>query len=72
MAVSTKLSLTFTDGDGASINHSYNYANPEVTSASVKALMQGIVANGAIFDRVPVATKSAKIVVTEETSININ
>ncbi len=72
MANSTKLALSFESSTGATINHSYNYVDPEVESASVKALMEGIIANGAIFANVPAAMKSAKIVVVEETLIDLD
>ncbi len=72
MANSTKLALSFENSSGSTVNHNYHYIDPEVESASVKALMQGIIANGAIFDNVPVAMKSAKIVKVEETLIDLD
>ena len=72
MASVKKLSLYFTDSEGDNINQVYHYADSEVESASVKALMQGIIANGAIFNKVPAAMKSAKIITVNETPINID
>lgn len=72
MATSTKLSLNFTKNDGGSMNLSYNYAKKEFNAANVKALMEGIVANGDIFERIPAAAKSAKIVTIEETAIDLS
>ena len=72
MATVSKLALTFLDGDGSKITHNYNYADPDCNDAKVKALMQGIVANGEIFSNPPAAIHSAKIVTTETTSIDLN
>ncbi len=72
MANSTKLKMTFESATGATINQSYNYIDPEVEQASVKALMEGIIANGSIFANVPAAMKTAKIVVTDETLIDLD
>ena len=50
----------------------YNYIDPEVTDATVKTLMQGIIANGDIFENVPAALKSAKLVTTSETAVDLS
>lgn len=72
MATNTKLVLTFRDEDGEKLNKSFNYIDPEIEAASVKALMQGMIANGTIFDRQPASMSSAKLVETTETQINID
>ena len=44
----------------------YNYARPSSSLANIKALMNGIIANGSIFNTVPVEAVSAKEVTTTE------
>lgn len=72
MADSRKLVCTFKDSDGAEFNMSFNYASSEMAANSVKALMNGIVANGSIFEKTPVSAKGAKVVVTSESDIDIS
>ena len=67
----TKLSMTFTTADGTT-TISYNYADPNVSVQNVNALMAGIITNGSIFAKVPLAAKSAKIVTTQTTDVNIS
>lgn len=68
----TKLVLKFMSATGSEITMNYNYVDPEVEAASVKALMEGIIANGSIFANVPTAMTSAKVVTTEETLIDLD
>ena len=72
MATSTKLSLNFAKSNGKSMNLSYSYARQDVSNANIKALMQGIVANGAIFENTPAAINSAKIITTETTDVDLS
>ena len=72
MATSTKLWLNFTRSNGGSMNLTYNHAKSNASAANVKALMQGIVANGNIFQKTPAAIKSAKIITTEETEVDLS
>ena len=72
MAISTKLSLNFTKINGDAINMTYGNIKQDVSSANVKSLMEGIVANGSIFEKVPAAIKSAKIITTEETAVDLS
>ena len=44
----------------------YNYARPSLSLANIKALMNGIIANGSIFNTVPFEAVSAKEVTTTE------
>ena len=66
MAESTKLVFGFETSTGKSMTLSYNYAKPAASAANVKALANGIIANGSIFANVPVTAKSAKNVTTSE------
>ena len=66
MAEGTKLVLSFETSAGKSMTLIYNYAKPAASTANVKALMNGIIANGSIFVNVPATAKSAKEVTTTE------
>lgn len=68
---SSKLVLEF-EGTGKSVQFSYNYADPEVTEASVKALVNGLIANGSIFENPPLTATNAKIVTTTETDYDLS
>ena len=61
--MASKLVLEFT-GVGGKATFSYNYANPDTTPTTVKALMQGMITNGSIFAIPPVEAVSAKLVTT--------
>ena len=67
----SKLVLEF-EGTKGDVKFSYNYADPDVTLARVKALTQGLITNGSIFANQPLTAKSAKIVTTTETDYDIS
>lgn len=67
MADSNKLVLVFNGSTGKETTITFNYADPEVEAADVRALVTGILANGSIFDTVPLSAVSAKLVQTTET-----
>ena len=66
MASGTRLVLGFKTSSGRSMILTYNYARPSSSLANIKALMNGIIANGSIFNTVPVEAVSAKEVTTTE------
>ena len=70
--MATKLVLTFAGSNGSTATHNFSYADPEATVASVKALMNGIIANGSIYANVPLTVKSAKTVTTPETVYDLS
>lgn len=70
--MASKLVMTFAGSNGNDIIMSYGYIEEETPSSAVKALVNGIVANGSIFDRVPVSAKGAKIVSTTETVFDLS
>ena len=72
MAISTKLSLNFAKSNGDAVNITYNHAKNNVSAANVKSLMEGIVANGEIFEKAPAIIKSAKIITTEDTPVDLS
>lgn len=69
--MASKLVLKFT-GMGGEANFSYNYANPETTVATVKALMTGMITNGSIFEIPPIEAISAKLVTTTEDEYDLS
>lgn len=71
MATPTKLVLTFANSENGTTRFSYNYANPEVVTSDVKALVAGLITNTDIFEKTLVSAKSAVIVTTTETNIDI-
>ena len=72
MAAGTTLVITFLDGYSTERNFSFKYAKPAATAANIKTLAQTIIANGSIFAHIPVTAKSAKLVTTTETDVDIN
>lgn len=72
MAEGTKLVLAFETSAGKTMSLTFNYAKPSATSTQIKALMNGIVSNGSIYENVPVAAKSAKSVTTSETIYDLS
>lgn len=71
MAIVNTLKMSFVTADSTrTVN--LKYANPNVTSTNVKRLMNDFVANSAIFEINYIAPKSAKLVQTEETIIDIS
>lgn len=70
--MAAKLVLEFYDSNDEAFSQTYNYASQSATTANVKALMNAIVTNGSIFDKVPESQKSAKLVVTTETEYDLS
>ena len=71
MSVST-LVINFAGQTGDSVKFSYKYANPSVTTNTVKALINGLIANGSIFENPPVTAKSAKLVTQSEAEYDLS
>ena len=74
MAESRKLQMTFLNSNGASKNFSFsNIKDREsLVDANVKALMEGMIGNGDIYETPPAAIVSAKIVETTETAVDLS
>ena len=70
--MASKLVMTFAGSTGAEHSMTYNYVDDETPSSAVKALVNGIIANGSIFANVPVTAKGAKIVTTTETVFDLS
>ena len=69
--MATKLVIELADANNETTKYSYSYADGEVTTSRVKSLVNALITNGSIFEKVPVAAKSAKLVVTTETEVDI-
>lgn len=67
MAAGVKLILRFGTTSGEK-NFTYNYGNEEADASDVNALMDAMIANGAIFRYPPLTKISAKAQITTETS----
>lgn len=66
----TKVVIQCATAEGTSVNYSYNYINPSAQDADIVALASGIVANGSIFEKVPVLLKTIKMVTTTTEDID--
>ena len=71
MAVVNKLSISFVTETGTT-SMNFKYVKSNVTAANVKALISAIIANNSIYVKQPLAAKSAKLVQTDETAIDIS
>ena len=60
MASGCKLVITFIDTTSMERDFTFNYAKSSATVENIKALAQGIITNGSIFEHVPVSAKIAK------------
>ena len=68
---SSKIVIDFA-GPYGDVRFSYNYADPETTVASVKALVNGLIANNTLFENPPITVKNAKIVTTTEDNYDLS
>lgn len=69
MAISLK--LKFKDADARTISNTFNYAKATAAPADVKALMEKMIANKAIYSTEPVAIVGASFMETTETPITL-
>ena len=68
----TKLKLGFSKASGEDFTLNYSNVDEDVTTQNVKDLMSGIIANGAIFTKVPAVAKNAFIITTETTAVDLS
>lgn len=71
MATTTKLQLKFGTMSGVK-TWTFANADPNVTSAKVKSLVNAMIAYGDLYKYPPLTAESAKLVTTSETSISID
>lgn len=72
MATTRRLQMVFADTTGESTTLSYGNIKDELDTNAVKALMSGLIANGSIFENPPAISKSAKIIETNTTELEID
>lgn len=73
MSVTThKLQLGFLDTNSENVTFNYSHAKNNPASADVKALMQGMITNNAIWQKNPATMSSATLVTTTKTAIDIS
>lgn len=72
MATTTKIQLNFAKENGNSMSLSFANARMDVSNANIKTLGQTIVTNGAIYENVPVALRSAQIITTDTTDVDLS
>lgn len=72
MASGVQLVLGFETRTGSNMVLTFDHANPSATTAQVKALMNGIIANGSIFANVPTKIKSAKQITMSESNYDLS
>ena len=68
--MATSLRLKFKDASDKDLTLSVGYADVSA-GASVRPLMEGMIANGAIYDTVPVAIVAAEFVTTTITPVSL-
>ena len=72
MASGVQLVLGFETEYSSNMVLTFNYAKPAPQEEKVKALVNGIIANGSIFANVPAVAKSAKVVTTTEQKYDLS
>lgn len=72
MANGTTLRCIFTDTTGSDVTFNFKYADPEATRTDINALMTGMITNNSIYENPPAIKKSATLITTEETTIDVS
>lgn len=57
---------------GGTKTFSYNYASPTVSNATVRALGNGLITYGSIFENVPTSIRAAKLITTTTTAFDLS
>jgi hypothetical protein len=70
--MATSLRLVFGANAGKKVSIAYNYADATCGNASVKSLMQTIIANGEIFAEPPLSIVGAEFVSTIRQTANVS
>lgn len=72
MAEGTKLELKFQTSEEKTVTVNFKYAKPSATVAQIKALMDAMITNTAVFEYTLVSKQSAKTVTTTETAYDLS
>ena len=70
--MATSLKLTFRASGDKEVSLTFPYANASASSAQVKSLMQGIVANGDIYAEPPLALVDAEFINRITTPVDLS
>ena len=69
--MSVSLKLKFKDTDARTISSTFNHVKPSAEASAVKALMEGMIANKAIYSPEPVAIVGAEFVTVTNTPVSL-
>lgn len=69
--MSVSLKLKFKDADARTVSSTLNHAKPDAEASAVKALMEGMIANKAIYSPEPVAIVGAEFVTVSSTPVSL-
>ena len=69
--MATRLKLVFSGAGEKKITLSFPYARSSAAGTEVKTLMQGIVADGSIYEDVPMGIVGAEFLTSTSTPINL-
>ena len=69
--MATRLRLVFSGAGEKKITLSFPYARGSATGTEVKTLMQGIVADGSIYEDVPTGIVGAEFLTSSSSPINL-
>lgn len=68
--MATSLKVKFKDASGKDVTNTFGYAN-EAAAASVRPLMEGMIANGDIYNTAPAAIVAAEFVTVTTTPVSL-
>ena len=69
--MSVSLKLKFKDADARAISSTFNHVKPDAEASAVKALMEGMIANKAIYSPEPASIVGAEFVTVSSTPVSL-
>ena len=69
--MSVSLKLKFKDADARTISSTFNHVKSDAEASAVKALMEGMIANKAIYSPEPVTIVGAEFVTVSSTPVSL-
>lgn len=69
--MSVSLKLKFKDADARNISSTLNHVKPDAGAPAVKALMEGMIANKAIYSPEPASIVGAEFVTVTNTPVSL-
>lgn len=67
----SKLECNFKDENGKAMSMSFNYAKSDLTDGAAKDLMDGLIANGAVFKKAPYEKVDANLITTSTKALDV-